>query len=99
MDTSSNSAKRLAYLKNISPRPILLITDKHAHSRNFSEGVYNDAEEPKELYTFPGARHIDLFDRTDLIPFDKLETFLTDINVKEMHHERYYALRSPRRAL
>jgi uncharacterized protein len=25
----------------------------------------------------PGARHIDLYDRTDLIPFDTLETFFT----------------------
>ncbi len=27
--------------------------------------------------TLGGARHIDLYDRTDLIPFDALETFLT----------------------
>ncbi|WP_279385186.1 hypothetical protein [Methanosarcina barkeri] len=29
----------------------------------------------KELYIVPGARHIDLYDRTDMIPFDKLESF------------------------
>ena len=60
---------------NHATRPILLITGEHAHSRYFSEDVYNDADEPKELYAVPGARHIDLYDRTDLIPFDKLETF------------------------
>jgi hypothetical protein len=26
----------------------------------------------KELYIVPGARHIDLYDGTDIIPFDKL---------------------------
>ena len=68
----------LAHLKDISPRPILLITGEHAHSRYFSEDVYKQAAEPKELYVVPGARHIDLYDRTDLIPFDKLEAFFTE---------------------
>lgn len=26
----------------------------------------------------PGARHIDFYDRTDLIPFDTIEAFFTD---------------------
>ena len=69
---------RLAHLEDISPRPILLITGEHAHSRYFSEDVCKDANEPKELYVVPGARHIDLYDRTDLIPFDKLETFFNE---------------------
>ncbi len=69
---------RLAHLKDISPRPILLITGEYAHSRYFSEDVYKDANEPKELCVVPGARHIDLYDRTDMIPFDKLETFFKD---------------------
>ncbi|AEI39730.1 hypothetical protein KNP414_01163 [Paenibacillus mucilaginosus KNP414] len=33
------------------------------------------AAEPKELYVVKDARHIDLYDRKDLIPFDKLESF------------------------
>jgi fermentation-respiration switch protein FrsA (DUF1100 family) len=36
------------------------------------------AEEPKELYIIPVARHIDLYDRTDMIPFDKLESFFKE---------------------
>ena len=31
----------------------------------------------KEPYIIPGARHIDLYDRSDLIPFDKLIFFFT----------------------
>ncbi len=67
----------LAHLQDIAPRPVLLITGEHAHSRYFSDTVYGQAGEPKELFVVPGARHVDLYDRTDLIPFDKLESFFT----------------------
>jgi len=69
---------RLAHPKDISPRPIFLITGENAHSRYFSEDVYNEADEPKELFVVPGARHIDLYDRVDLIPFDRLEAFFIE---------------------
>ncbi len=62
-------------LEWISPRPILLIIGEHAHSRYFSEDIYAAAAEPKELYVVPGSNHVDLYDRTDVIPFDKLEQF------------------------
>lgn len=68
----------LAHLQDIAPRAILLVTGEHAHSRYFSDTVYEQAAEPKELVVVPGARHIDLYDRTDLIPFDKLESFFTE---------------------
>lgn len=62
-------------LEWISPRPILLVMGEEAHSRYFSEDIYAAAAEPKELYIVPGANHVDLYDRTDVIPFDKLESF------------------------
>ncbi|WP_432698045.1 alpha/beta hydrolase [Marinobacterium sp. YM272] len=62
-------------LEWISPRPILLIMGEEAHSRFYSEDIYAAAAEPKELYIVPGANHVDLYDRTDVIPFDKLEGF------------------------
>ncbi len=65
----------MAYIETVSPRPILFIIGENAHSRYFSEDAYERASEPKELYVVPGARHIDLYDRTDMIPFDKLEMF------------------------
>lgn len=46
-----------------------------AHSRMFSETAYSAAAEPKELYIVEGARHIDLYDDTEKIPFDKIEEF------------------------
>ncbi len=68
----------VSHLDDIAPRPILLITGEHAHSRYFSDTIYEQAPEPKELVVVPEARHIDLYDRTDLIPFDQLETFFTE---------------------
>lgn len=62
-------------IETISPRPMLFITGDQAHSKEFSEDAYRRAEEPKELYYVPGAGHVDLYDRLDLIPFDKLESF------------------------
>jgi fermentation-respiration switch protein FrsA (DUF1100 family) len=65
----------LTYVKEISPRPILLIHGEKAHSRYFSETAYEAAAEPKELMIVPGANHVDLYDRVDVIPFDKLTSF------------------------
>ncbi|WP_407733536.1 alpha/beta hydrolase [Pseudomonas citronellolis] len=65
----------LTYIKEISPRPILLVHGENAHSRYFSETAYAAAAEPKELMIIPDAVHVDLYDRMDKIPFDKLTTF------------------------
>jgi uncharacterized protein len=54
---------------------MLFITGETAHSREFSEEAYKLAAQPKELYVVPGAGHVDLYDRTNLIPFDKLTEF------------------------
>ena len=32
----------------------------------------------KELLLIPGASHVDLYDRTDIIPFDKLKRFFLE---------------------
>lgn len=62
-------------IESISPRPMLFITGDQAHSKEFSEEAYKLAGQPKELYYVKGAGHVDLYDRTDLIPFDKLASF------------------------
>lgn len=64
-----------ADIETISPRPMFFITGENAHSREFSEEAYKLAGEPKELLVIPGAGHVDLYDRVNLIPFDKLTTF------------------------
>jgi fermentation-respiration switch protein FrsA (DUF1100 family) len=65
-------------IETISPRPMLFITGENAHSREFSEDAYRLAGQPKELVIVPGAGHVDLYDRVNLIPFDKLTTFFRD---------------------
>ncbi len=65
----------LTYIKEISPRPVLIIAGEKAHSRYFSEDAFKAAAEPKELVIIPNAVHVDLYDKVDVIPFDKLETF------------------------
>ncbi|WP_454830929.1 alpha/beta hydrolase [Pseudoxanthomonas wuyuanensis] len=62
-------------IETISPRPMLFITGDQAHSKEFSEEAFRLAGQPKELYWVKGAGHVDLYDRTDLIPFDKLTSF------------------------
>ncbi len=65
----------LTYIAEISPRPVLFIHGEKAHSRYFSETAYAAAAQPKELMIVPGASHVDLYDRVNVIPFDKLTSF------------------------
>lgn len=67
----------LTYIKEISPRPVLLIAGEKAHSRYFSEDAYKAAAEPRELMIIPNAVHTDLYDKVDIIPFGKLVDFFT----------------------
>lgn len=62
-------------IETISPRPMLFITGELAHSKEFSEDAYRRAAEPKELFYVGNAGHVDLYDKVELIPFDKLEAF------------------------
>ncbi|EIK97460.1 hydrolase [Pseudomonas sp. M47T1] len=64
-----------ANIEMISPRPVLLVAGENAHSRYYSEDVYNAASEPKTLLLVPNADHVDLYDQMDKIPFDKLTAF------------------------
>jgi uncharacterized protein len=66
------------HLYTLSPRPILFVVGEKAHSRYFSEDAYKLAAEPKELFIVPGAGHVDLYDRLNFIPFDKLTAFFTE---------------------
>ncbi|MZG22130.1 alpha/beta hydrolase [Dickeya dianthicola] len=67
---------QLEHIKEISPRPILIITGEVAHSRYFAETAYEEAAQPKELVIVPGANHVDLYDKQNgKIPFDKLDSF------------------------
>jgi uncharacterized protein len=64
-------------IEMISPRPILLVAGEKAHSRYYSEDVDKIASEPKELFIIGGAGHVDLYDRVNVIPWDKLTSFFS----------------------
>ena len=74
----------LTYVAEISPRPLLLIAGDKAHSRYFSEDAYKAAAQPKELMIINDANHVDLYDRLDKIPFDRISEFFG----KNLRHER-----------
>lgn len=55
---------------------VLVIHGEKAHSRYFSEDAFKKLKgDNKELFIIPNAVHTDLYDRMDMIPFDKLESF------------------------
>lgn len=64
-----------ANIELISPRPIMLVAGADAHSRYYSEDIYKLSPKNIELVIVPNADHVDLYDKKDLIPFDKLEAF------------------------
>ncbi|MCD5028128.1 alpha/beta hydrolase [Enterococcus asini] len=80
--TTSNLAmlqfEALRYVKEISPRPILFVYGDRAHSRSFSEVAYEKAAEPREKYIVEDCEHIDLYDRVDKIPFEKIAEFMKE---------------------
>lgn len=54
----------------------LLIHGEKAHSRYFSEDAFKKLSgENKELLIIPNASHTDLYDKMDIIPFDRIEAF------------------------
>ena len=63
---------------------VLIMHGEKAHSCYFSKDAFaammngNPFPENKELLIIPNAVHTDLYDRTDIIPFNKLEKFFGD---------------------
>lgn len=55
---------------------VLIIHGEKAHSCYFSRDAYAKLTgDNKELLIIPGAVHTDLYDKTDVIPFDKITEF------------------------
>lgn len=59
--------------------PVLMVHGDQAHSYYFStESFENLTGDNKEFLTIPGASHTDLYDRTDIIPFERITAFYTE---------------------
>lgn len=58
---------------------VLLIHGEKAHSCYFSKDAFQKLKgDNKELLLIPNAVHTDLYDRTAIIPFDKMEAFFRE---------------------
>ena len=69
------NAKLLAYADEIRSAVLMIHGDK-AHSCYFSRDAFARLQgDNKELLLIPGAVHTDLYDRMDIIPFDRIEAF------------------------
>lgn len=57
---------------------VLIVHGKKAHSYYFGSDAYQHLQgNNKELLTIPNASHTDLYDRLDIIPFDKINSFFS----------------------
>lgn len=66
----------MAYADEIKSA-VLVVHGEKAYSLPASQDAFKKLQgDNKELMIIPGATHVDLYDRTDVIPFDKFEEFL-----------------------
>lgn len=81
--TSLMNTRLFAYSNEIRSA-VLMIHGEKAHSCYMSKDAYNDMVKNsrytsnKELMIIPGASHTDLYDQMDIIPFDKIESFMKE---------------------
>jgi hypothetical protein len=74
---------KLLQFTNEIRNAVLIIHGENAHSyymgnqayQNMITGSYNSN---KEFYRIPGADHTDLYDNLDVIPFEKIQTFINN---------------------
>ena len=72
------NTKLLSYSDEIRSA-VLVIHGEKAHSRYFSEDAFKRLKgDNKELLIIPGASHVDLYDRLDIIPFARIEAFFRE---------------------
>ena len=58
---------------------VLVIHGEHAHSCYFGRDAFAKLTgDNKELFIIPNANHVDLYDRKDIIPFEKMTAFFQE---------------------
>ena len=76
--TSLMNTRLFTYAGEIDSAVLMIHGDK-AHSCYLSEDTFKLLKgDNKELMIIPGAVHTDLYDRKDIIPFEKIEAFFTE---------------------
>ena len=80
-NTSMMNTRLFRYSSEIRSA-VMIVHGEKAHSCYMGKDAYNDMvknssyKDNKELIIVPNASHCDLYDRKDIIPFDKIEEFL-----------------------
>lgn len=70
------NAKMLSFTNEIK-NAVLVVHGEKAHSCYFSKDAFENLKgKNKELLLIPNAVHTDLYDKKDVIPFEKIEKFL-----------------------
>ena len=76
--TSLMNTRLFTYASEIRSA-VLMIHGENAHSCYMSRDAYKLLKgDNKELVIIPGANHVDLYDKKDVIPFNKIEEFLKE---------------------
>ena len=76
--TSLMNTRLFTYASEIRSA-VLIIHGENAHSCYMSRDAYKLLKgDNKKLVIIPGANHVDLYDKKDVIPFDKIEEFLKE---------------------
>lgn len=76
--------KAFDQIETISPRPTLFIIGSEADTIYFTDSAYEQAKEPKEIYTIQGATHVDLYDKSPFVEqvTNKLTSFFKESLLK-----------------
>ena len=68
----------LSYIDEIQSA-VLLLHGEEAHSLYFSQDAFEQLQgDNKELTVIPNASHVDLYDQTEVIPFDQMTEFFQE---------------------
>ncbi|MDT3959880.1 hypothetical protein [Staphylococcus kloosii] len=67
------------HLELLNNKQIFLIAGENAHSRYHSETIAELILHNTELTIIPEADHCDLYNKKNLIPFDKIEAFFNNM--------------------
>ncbi|QQU24683.1 alpha/beta hydrolase [Enterococcus casseliflavus] len=68
----------LSYIDEIQSA-VLLLHGEEAHSLYFSQDAFEQLQgDNKELTIIPNASHVDLYDQTEVIPFDQMTEFFQE---------------------
>lgn len=62
-------------IHDVAPTSVLFLVGELAKDRYMTDDIARSCSDPKVVASIPGATHVDLYDRADIIPFDAIKLF------------------------